>query len=360
MTETISNPLSQDKMNIGINGFGRIGRQIFRIMHERGQLVKMINVRKKHLQNLAYLLKYDSSYGPFKGDIALVDEGLLIDGELVIVSDYSDPAMIPWQQAGVDIVVESTGKFLSHEQVAVHLRSHSGAKKVLISAPSPDADFDVVYGVNEHEYNSSKHHIVSNASCTTNSLAPVMKVIEEAFGIEQAMMSTVHSYTNDQRILDGTHKDPRRARAASVNIIPTSTGAAKAVGKVLPQLAGRFDGIALRVPTPTGSLSDVTLLLKEEVTAEEVNRVLREAALGELKGVLEVSEDPLVLQDIVGSSASAIIDSLLTKSAGRMLKLCIWYDNEWGYSSRMVDMLRLMQEKLANPQQNLMQDLVIV
>lgn len=326
-------------MKVGINGFGRIGRQIFRILHERGHDVALVNDLTDN-RTLAQLLKYDSNYGKFKGDVSYDDENLIVDGKKVRATAIKDPTTLPWGELGVDIVVESTGIFTKREQAAMHLKA--GAKKVLISAPSPDADLDIMVGVNEGQYDPAKHDILSNASCTTNSLAAVMKVLDEAFGIEQAMMTTIHSYTNDQNILDLPHKDLRRARAAAVNIIPTSTGAAQAVGRVLPQLQGVFDGISMRVPTSTGSLSDVTAMLRREASAEEVNRVLKEAAEGPLKGIVEYSTDPLVSKDIVGNPHSAIVDSELTKTMGKMAKIFVWYDNEWGFSERMVDVLEIM------------------
>ena len=329
-------------MKVGINGFGRIGRQIFRILHARGHDVVAVNDLTDN-RTLAQLLKYDSNYGKFDGEVSYDDENLIVDGKKVRVTAIKDPATLPWGEMGVDIVVESTGLFTKREQAAKHLQA--GAKKVLISAPSPDADLDIMMGVNESEYDPAKHDILSNASCTTNSLAAVMKVLDETFGIEQAMMTTIHSYTNDQSILDMPHKDLRRARAAAVNIIPTTTGAAKAVGRVLPQLEGIFDGVAVRVPTPTGSLSDVTAILKREASAEEVNSALKEAAEGPLKGIVEYSTDPLVSKDIVGNPHSAIVDSELTKTMGKMAKVFVWYDNEWGFSERMVDVLELMDNK---------------
>lgn len=326
-------------MKVGINGFGRIGRQIFRILHERGHEVALVNDLTDN-ETLAQLLKYDSNYGKFKGEVSYDDENLIVDGKKVRVTAIKDPATLPWGEMGVDVVVESTGIFTKREQAALHLQA--GAKKVLISAPSPDADLDIMVGVNEDQYDPEEHDILSNASCTTNSLAAVMKVLDETFGVEQAMMTTIHSYTNDQNILDLPHKDLRRARAAAVNIIPTTTGAAKAVGRVLPQMQGVFDGIAVRVPTPTGSLSDVTAILKREASAEEINSALQSAAEGPLKGVVEYSTDPLVSRDIVGNPHSAIVDSEMTKAMGKMAKVLIWYDNEWGFSERMVDVLEIM------------------
>jgi len=330
-------------MKIGINGFGRIGRQIFRIATERGLDVVMVNDLTDN-EALALLLKYDSNYGPFPGEVSHDDDNIIVNGKKIAATAIRDPKDIPWGEAGVDIVVESTGIFTKRGQAAAHLEG--GAKRVLISAPSPDSDFDIMLGVNEEHYDPSAHKVVSNASCTTNSLAGVMKVLDEAFGVDQAMMTTVHSYTNDQRILDAPHKDPRRARNAATNIIPTTTGAAKAVAKVLPQFEGKFDGVSLRVPTPTGSISDITAMLKREASAEEINAALEEAAAGRQKGIIRVTKDPIVQRDIVGDPHSGIVDSLMTKTMGKMAKLFVWYDNEWGYSNRMVDVLELMGKEL--------------
>lgn len=330
-------------MKIGINGFGRIGRQIFRIAQSRGMEITLVN-DLTDTKTLAHLLTYDSSYGRFDGEVTVVEDGFQVDGRLVRVTSHRDPADIPWSAAGVDVVVESTGIFTKREQAAKHLQA--GAKRVLISAPSPDSDFDVMIGVNSDQFDADRYEVVSNASCTTNSLAGVMKVIDEAFGIEQAMMTTVHSYTNDQALLDAPHKDLRRARNAATNIIPTSTGAAKAVGKVLPNLQGIFDGTALRVPTPTGSISDVTAMLKREVNASELNAAVKAAAEGPMKGVIRYNEDPIVSSDIVGDPHSGIFDAPLTRTMGRMAKFFVWYDNEWGYATRMVDVLELMGSSL--------------
>jgi glyceraldehyde 3-phosphate dehydrogenase len=332
-------------MKIGINGFGRIGRQIFRILHERGlgRDVVLINDLMPN-EVMAQLLRFDSNYGRFPGEVEYDDKNLIVDGHSIRVTELRDPAQLPWADLNVDIVVESTGFFTTRDKAAAHLKA--GARKVLISAPSPDSDFDVMIGVNSDEYDAAKHDVVSNASCTTNSLAAVMKVLDEEFGVEQAMMTTIHSYTNDQNILDAPHKDLRRARNAATNIIPTTTGAAKAVGKVLPRFAKNFDGVAVRVPTPTGSLSDVTAILGREASAKEINEVLKRRADGDLQGVIEYSEDPLVSRDIVGNPHSAIVDSQMTKSMGRMAKLFVWYDNELGYSNRMVDVLQLMGKSL--------------
>jgi glyceraldehyde 3-phosphate dehydrogenase len=332
-------------MSIGINGFGRIGRLIFRILHDRGRTAEVALINDlMDTKEMAQLLKFDSNFGRFPGVVSFDDESLIVDGHHIRVTAERDPVNIPWGENDVGVVVESTGFFTDRAQAALHL--DAGAKKVLISAPSPDSDFDIMLGVNEQDYDPAKDVIVSNASCTTNSLAAAMKVLDEVFGVEQAMMTTIHSYTTDQRLLDGPHKDPRRARNAATNIIPTSTGAAKAVGKVLPQFKGIFDGVSVRVPTPVGSLSDITAILKREASADEVNAALRNAAEGALKGILEYSTDPLVLQDIVGNPHSAIVDSDFTRAQGKMVKMFLWYDNEWGYSSRMADVLEIMEADL--------------
>jgi glyceraldehyde 3-phosphate dehydrogenase len=329
-------------MKIGINGFGRIGRQVFRIAHARGLEIGLVNDLTDN-KTMAHLLKYDSNYGPFKGTVEFDDDHLIVDGAKVRATAIKDPKEIPWAEAGVDVVIESTGIFRKRAQAALHLEG--GAKKVLISAPSSDSDFDIMFGVNHDQYDPAAHTVLSNASCTTNSLAPVMKVIDEAFGVEQAMMTTVHSYTNDQMLLDGPHKDLRRARNAATNIIPTSTGAAVAVAKVLPQFEGIFDGTALRVPTPTGSISDVTVVLKRAASADEINDAVRAAAEGPLQGIVRYSDEPLVLNDIQGDPHSGVFDAGLTKANGTMAKFFVWYDNEWGYSERMVDVLELMGRK---------------
>ena len=329
-------------MKVGINGFGRIGRQVFRILHERGVEVALINDLTDN-KTLAHLLKYDSTYGRFPGAVGYDEENLYVDGKAIRATAIKDPREIPWKQAGVGVVVESTGVFTDGEKARAHLEA--GAKKVIITAPAKNEDITVVLGVNHEQYDPAKHHIISNASCTTNSLAPVMKVLEEAFGVEKALMTTVHSYTNDQRLLDLPHKDLRRARAAALNIIPTTTGAAKATALVLPSLKGRFDGMALRVPTPTGSISDITALLKREVTAEEVNAALKAAAEGPLKGILAYTEDEIVLRDIVMDPHSSIVDGKLTKAIGNLVKVFAWYDNEWGSANRVADLVELVLKK---------------
>ncbi|AEB11951.1 type I glyceraldehyde-3-phosphate dehydrogenase [Marinithermus hydrothermalis] len=326
-------------MRIGINGFGRIGRQVFRILHQRGIPVALVN-DLTHTRTLAHLLKYDSNYGPFPGAIEYDEHHLLVDGQRIRVTSTRDPETIPWAEHGVDIVIESTGVFRDRANAEKHLKA--GAKRVIITAPAKDPDWNALLGVNQDEYDPERHRIISNASCTTNSLAPVMKVLDETFGIEKSLMTTVHSYTNDQRILDLPHSDLRRARAAAINIIPTTTGAAKATAKVLPQLKGRFDGMALRVPTPTGSISDITVLLKRDATREEINAALKAAAEGPLKGIMRYTEEPIVRTDIVGDPHSAIIDGSLTISLGNLAKVFSWYDNEWGYASRIADLVELI------------------
>ncbi|WP_287409217.1 type I glyceraldehyde-3-phosphate dehydrogenase [Oceanithermus sp.] len=329
-------------MKIGINGFGRIGRQVFRIMHERGLDVVLVNDLTDN-KTLAHLLKYDSVYGRFPGEVSYDDEFIIVDGKKIHATATRNPEELPWGEMGVDVVIESTGVFRDREGASKHLKA--GAKKVIITAPAKDPDVTVVIGVNEGDL-KPEHRIISNASCTTNSLAPVMKVLDEAFGVKRSMMTTVHSYTNDQRILDLPHKDLRRARAAAINIIPTTTGAAKATGIVLPQLAGRFDGAALRVPTPTGSISDITAVLAKSVTAEEVNAALKAASEGELKGILGYNEEEIVLHDIVGSSYSTIVDAPFTKAIDNLVKVYTWYDNEWGYSTRVADLVELVGKQI--------------
>lgn len=329
-------------MRVGINGFGRIGRQVFRILHERGVEVALVNDLTDN-RTLAHLLKYDSVYGRFPGEVGYDEAHLYVDGKAVRATAHKDPREIPWAEVGVGLVVESTGVFTDAEKARAHLEA--GARKVIITAPAKGEDLTVVLGVNHEQYDPARHHILSNASCTTNSLAPVMKVLEEASGVEKALMTTVHSYTNDQRLLDLPHKDLRRARAAAVNIIPTTTGAAKATALVLPALKGRFDGMALRVPTPTGSISDITALLKREVTAEEVNAALKAAAEGPLKGILAYTEDEIVLRDIVMDPHSSIVDGKLTKAIGSLVKVFAWYDNEWGYANRVADLVELVLKK---------------
>ncbi len=329
-------------MRVGINGFGRIGRQVFRILLDKGIEVALVNDLTDN-KTLAHLLKYDSNYGRFPGEVAYDDEHIIVNGKKVKATAEPDPEKLPWGELGVDIVVEATGHFRDRKGAEKHLKA--GAQKVIITAPAKEPDITVVIGVNHKEL-KPEHKIISNASCTTNSLAPVMKVLEERFGVERALMTTVHSYTNDQRILDLPHKDLRRARAAAVNIIPTTTGAAVATALTLPSLKGKFDGMSLRVPTPTGSISDIVALLKREVTAEEVNAALKEAAEGELKGILEYSEEELVRTDIVMNPHSSIVDGKLTKALGPLVKVFAWYDNEWGYANRVADLVEILKPML--------------
>ncbi|WP_309572062.1 type I glyceraldehyde-3-phosphate dehydrogenase [Deinococcus sp.] len=329
-------------MKVGINGFGRIGRLVFRVLEARGVEVVAINDLTDN-KTLATLLKYDSTAGRFNGTVEYDADSLTVNGKKIHALAERDPANIKWGEMGVDIVIESTGIFTDRDGASKHIAG--GAKKVLITAPAKNEDISIVLGVNEQDYDPAKHNIISNASCTTNSLGAPMKLLDEAFGIEKAIMTTVHSYTNDQRVLDLPHSDLRRARAAAVNIIPTSTGAAKAVSQVYPALKGKFDGTSLRVPTPVGSISDVVVILGRDVTVAEVNKVFKDAADGSHKGIIEYTEDPIVLQDIVGNPHSAIIDGGLTMAMGSLVKFFSWYDNEWGYSNRIADLTQLVQQK---------------
>ena len=331
---------------VAINGFGRIGRLGLRAIlqrHKKELSVVAIN-DMADLKTNAHLFRYDSTYGIFPGKIDVGDGALKIDGRNIAVLNQKDPSRLPWKQLGVDIVIESTGVFTDAAQVRAHLQA--GAKKVIITAPAKDEDITIVLGVNDSAYDPRKHHIVSNASCTTNCLAPVAKVLHESFGIERGLMTTTHSYTNDQRILDLMHKDLRRARAAAVNIVPTTTGAAKAIGLVIPELRGRLHGLALRVPTSTVSVVDLVVDLHRSTTVEEINGALKKAAEGSLKDILAYSDEPLVSTDFRGNSASSIVDGLSTVVLeGKMAKVLAWYDNEWGYSCRVADLATLMARK---------------
>jgi glyceraldehyde 3-phosphate dehydrogenase len=324
---------------IGINGFGRIGRNVFRIALENDDFEVVAVNDLTDARTLAHLLAYDSVHGPFSGQVE-ADEGVIkVNGKEIRVLAERDPALLPWGELGVDVVVESTGRFTNGEKARAHLAG--GAKKVIISAPAKQEDITIVMGVNDDQYDPAKHHIISNASCTTNCLAPVVKVLHEQFTVRRGLMTTVHSYTNDQQILDLPHKDLRRARAAGLSIIPTTTGAAKAVTLVLPELAGKLNGFAMRVPTPNVSVVDFVAEIDKQVTAEEVNAVLKEAAEGPLKGILAYSELPLVSKDYNGNPHSSIVDALSTMVIdGNMIKVVAWYDNEWGYSNRVVDLVR--------------------
>ncbi len=330
-------------MKVAVSGFGRIGRDVTRILMQKNdpdlELVAL-NITSD-LKTNAHLLKYDSIYRAFDKDVVvLADDKLKIgDKEITVVSN-KDPEALPWKELGVDLVIDSTGAFKDKESLSKHLKA--GAKKVLLTAPGKSDVKMIVVGVNDKEYDPENDDIVSNASCTTNCLAPVAKVLDEAFGIEKGLMTTIHAYTNDQNIQDSYHKDMRRARAAALSMIPTTTGAAKAVGKVLPQLEGKMTGFAVRVPTPTGSITDLTVILGKEVTKEEVNEAMKKASENELKGILGYSEDQLVSSDIIGDERSSIFDADLTYALGNMVKVASWYDNEWGYSTRVFDLAKII------------------
>lgn len=336
------------KIKVGINGFGRIGRNVLRIVQEMPRdsfEIVAINARAG-AETLAHLFKYDSCYGIFKGDVEVKDEEtIVINGNEIKILRCADPSQIPWNELGVELVIESTGKFIKREDCMKHIEN--GAKKVIITAPGKNEDKTIVIGVNENEYDANIHNIISNASCTTNCLAPFAKVLDQEFGIEEGLMTTIHAYTNDQQILDKTHKDLRRARAAGESMIPTTTGAAKAVAKVLPQLEGKLNGFAVRVPTPTVSLVDLVCVLKKDATVEEVNAAFKKASENEMKDILGYSEAPLVSIDYRGDARSSIIDGLSTMAMGsRMFKIVSWYDNEWGYSSRTVDLVDFVANKM--------------
>jgi glyceraldehyde 3-phosphate dehydrogenase len=330
-------------IKIGINGFGRIGRNIVRAALDHRDLDFVAVNDLTDAATLAHLLKYDSVHGTLRSEVTAAAGSLRLDGKSIRVVSERDPAKLPWKDLGVDVVLECTGLFTAREKAALHL--DAGAKKVIISAPAKGADLTICYGVNHTAYDSKKHHVVSNASCTTNCLAPVAKVLHEAFGIERGLMTTVHAYTNDQRILDLFHDDLRRARAAALSMIPTTTGAARAVGEVLPALKGKLDGMAIRVPTANVSIVDLTAELKQKVDEAKVNDALRSAAKGELKGILQCAEAPLVSIDFNGSAFSASVDVALTRVLdGNFAKVLAWYDNEWGFSNRMIDVARLVGE----------------
>jgi glyceraldehyde 3-phosphate dehydrogenase len=326
-------------VRVGINGFGRIGRNFFRSARDRGEGVEVVAVNDLgDAKTMAHLLKYDSVLGPLDAEVEATDGAIAVDGSELKLLNERDPAALPWESLGVDVVLESTGLFTKREQAQLHL--DAGASKVVISAPATEPDVTLVLGVNDDAYDPEQHRIVSNASCTTNCVAPLAKVLNDAWGIESGFMTTIHAYTNDQQILDLPHKDLRRARAAAINLIPTSTGAAKAIGVVIPELAGKVDGVSVRAPVPDGSLTDLVVRVGTEVTADEVNARYRELAdTGPLAGILRYSEDPLVSSDVVGDSYSCIFDSELTMARGSLVKVFGWYDNEWGYSSRLVDLV---------------------
>ena len=328
---------------IGINGFGRIGRDYLRYVlasdNEEIEVVAINDVTDSAA--MARLLRFDSTFGPLRRNVEDLGDAIAVDGHKIAVSSERDPAHVPWRNQDVQIVIESTGTFRTREAASAHLRE--GVTKVLLSSPGKGVDATIVMGVNDHTYDHLQQHVISNASCTTNCVAPMVKVLLDSFGIEQGFMTTVHAYTGDQNLLDGPHKDPRRARSAAVNIIPTTTGAARAVGEVIPAMKGRLDGVALRVPVLDGSLVDLAVLLEREVTAADVNDAFEAAsAAGPLAGRLRYSTDPIVSSDVIGDAASCVFDSQLTQAAGRMVKVFGWYDNEWGYTARLVDLTRLV------------------
>jgi glyceraldehyde 3-phosphate dehydrogenase len=330
-------------VRVGINGFGRIGRNYLRAA--KGKDVEIVAVNDlTDNKTLAHLLKYDSTFGRLDGDVSYDDDSITVGGQRIAASAQRDPAQLPWGDLGVDVVIESTGHFTKRDDAALHLKG--GARKVIISAPAKDEDVTIVMGVNDDKYDPASHDIISNASCTTNSVVPLAKVLLDTFGIEKGFMTTIHAYTNDQVILDFPHKDLRRARSAAVNTIPTSTGAAKAASLVIPELKGKLDGIALRVPVEDGSLTDLAVVLSRDTTVEEINDAYRQAAEGPLAGIIRYSTDPIVSRDIVGDDASCIFDSPLTQANGNLAKVFGWYDNEWGYSSRLVDLTVLVGQQL--------------
>ncbi|MDD4052108.1 MAG: type I glyceraldehyde-3-phosphate dehydrogenase [candidate division Zixibacteria bacterium] len=327
-------------IKIGINGFGRIGRLVYRAAMERGG-IEVVGINDiTDAKTLAHLLKYDSTFRKYPGQVGYEGNDLIADGHKIPVTAELDPGKLPWGKLGAQIVIESTGKFTTKEAAGKHIAG--GAKKVLISAPAKQHDGTFVMGVNDGDYNPAKHDVISIGSCTTNCLAPVVKVLVDTFGIEKAFMTTIHAYTNDQKILDAPHKDLRRARSAGISMIPTTTGAAKAIAEVLPQLKGKMDGCAIRVPTPDGSLVDLAVILEKDVTAETINAAIKKAAEGPLKGILEYCTDPIVSVDVIGNSHSSVFDSGLTMASGRFAKVFSWYDNEWGFSCRMIDMVKKM------------------
>ncbi len=329
---------------VGINGFGRIGRAFVRRSLERDDLEVVAVNDITDAATLAHLLEFDSTYGRLAATVSHRDDSIEVNGKAIAALSVREPASIGWGDLGVEVVIESTGKFRARDDAALHLKS--GARKVLISAPGKGADLTVVMGVNDASYDPGKHDIISCASCTTNCVAPMAKVLNDAFGLIQGLMTTVHAYTGDQMLLDGPHKDLRRARSAAISIVPTSTGAARTTGLVIPELAGRLDGVAVRVPVEDGSLTDLTALLGREVTVDEINEAFRQAGDGQLAGVLRYSTDPLVSRDIIGDPASCVFDSGLTQAAGSLVKIFGWYDNEWGYTCRLADLACLVGARL--------------
>ncbi len=332
-------------VRVGINGFGRIGRNFFRAALQSGADIEIVGINDlTDNATLAHLLKYDSILGRLGLPVSYTDDSITVNGKTIRVFSERDPANLPWGEVKADIVIESTGFFTKAADAKKHIAA--GAKKVIISAPATDEDITVVMGVNHEKYDAANHHVISNASCTTNCLAPMAKVLDEEFGIVRGLMTTIHAYTNDQSVLDQPHKDLRRARAAAVSIIPSTTGAAKAISLVLPNIKGKLDGFALRVPVPTGSATDLTVELSREVTAAEINAALKKAAQGSLKGYLTYTEDPIVSADIVTDPSSCILDAGLTKVIGTTAKVVGWYDNEWGYSNRLVDLVGYVGKKI--------------
>ena len=332
---------------VGINGFGRIGRQVLKIMKDKypDEFDVVAFNDLGDLETMAHLFRYDSTYGKYEGDVEVREDGLVINGDFIEALSNPDPSGLPWKDRGVEIVIECTGRFRTREDAGKHLEA--GARKVIISAPAKDPDLTVVLGVNDELYDSEKHDIVSNASCTTNCLAPAVKVVQDSFGIVKGMMTTIHAYTNDQRILDLPHKDLRRARAAALNIIPTTTGAARAVALVIPELQGKFDGYSLRVPVPTVSVVDFVAELERTATTEELHRAFKDAESGHMKGILGFSEEPLVSSDYVADPRSSIVDAQFTSvMGGNLAKVVAWYDNEWGYSVRTADLAAIMAKSL--------------
>ncbi|MGZ4459224.1 MAG: type I glyceraldehyde-3-phosphate dehydrogenase [Nocardioidaceae bacterium] len=332
-------------VRVGINGFGRIGRNFFRAVQASGADIEIVAANDLgDVKTMAHLLRYDSILGRYPDEVTVVDDGIKIGGDTLKILAEKDPAQLPWKDLGVDVVVESTGFFTDGTKAKAHI--DGGAKKVIISAPASNEDVTIVMGVNHAQYDPSAHAIISNASCTTNCLAPMAKALNDAFGIDKGLMTTIHAYTQDQNLQDGPHKDLRRSRAAALNIVPTSTGAAKAIGLVLPELKGKLDGYALRVPVPTGSATDLTFEAGRETSVEEVNAAVKAAAEGELKGYLKYTEDPIVSSDIVTDPHSCIFDAGLTKVIGNQVKVVGWYDNEWGYSNRLADLITYVGESL--------------
>ncbi|GGS28593.1 type I glyceraldehyde-3-phosphate dehydrogenase [Actinokineospora fastidiosa] len=330
-------------MRIAVNGFGRMGRAVLRAVADRAEDIDIVAVNDLATpETLAHLLRHDSTYGPWGPRIESGTDWMSFADTTLRVTALPDPEQLPWRELGVDLVVEATGRFRTRDAAAAHLRA--GADRVLITAPGRGVDATIVLGVNDHTFDPVRHRVISNASCTTNCLAPMVRVLHTAFGVEHALMTTVHSYTNDQNLLDGPHKDARRARSAAVNIIPTTTGAAAAVGEVLPELRGRLDGVAVRVPVEDGSLTDLTVELSRSVAADEVNAAFAEAAEHQLRNVLRYSTAPIVSRDIVGDPASCVIDGPLTRARGHLVKVFGWYDNEWGYANRTVDLIRLIAD----------------